>query len=167
MKVCIASIPHTGTWFVRSLFIDQGFEHVGEKDKPRERTVYVKHIIDQPKVDLCFDKAKRMPLVCPLRHPFLVEESWGRRQRPIDELVWCFHRLIEMTHLAYIVPVDSETREDCLRVLSDGVGIPLTTDWGAVNGRESTHSIHWTDCSPSEPIKKIASTYAGFLSRFY
>lgn len=121
MKIILATIPHTGTWFFEKLLKDHGFAvetmHVTRNSMPR-----VKIMVDQG-----------MPVVTTVRSLDKVRESWAVRNRPLDQ--WCEHLECWFELMAYkphIVSVDCQ-KEERLEALGDALGVQFKTKWEPVN----------------------------------
>lgn len=168
-ELVLISIPHTGTSFTAGLFQDCGFRVAGLFERPGGKTLYHGHMVKAGQTERALELASRMPLVVPLRHPYLVEEAWKRRGKSIGELIDCYRTLAERFMLLepYIMPVDSDRREEALRVMNDGLDLRLETDWRVVNGKHQTHALRREHLSPSYPIKRLVEEIQPFLDRWY
>ncbi|MEQ8504600.1 MAG: hypothetical protein RIB80_04690 [Rhodospirillales bacterium] len=133
------------------------------------RVIHSAHMIKETQMRRAEERAQKMPLILPLRHPFVVEEAWQRRGRPIAELLEGFRSYQDRFWpiAAHVMPVDSDRREACLAEMADGLGLPLKTDWTVINGREKTHDLRWTDCTPSDAVKRLADEMTPILERYY
>jgi hypothetical protein len=150
------SIPHTGTYFTIKLFTDAGFTDGSLFHQARSDShVYHGHMIKETQIARAEELALEMPLVIPFRHPYRVAHSWNMRGKPLDEMFRCYEAFVErfLPLKPYLMPVDSDRREEALQRISDGVGVRLTTDWSVVNGMKSTHKLKLEDIPP--PSKKL------------
>lgn len=167
-KVVLISVPHTGTWFTIRLF--KGLNETNLVPSVIEDdTIYHGHMLKGTQVCAALRLAKMMPLVCPLRHPYRVEESWKRRGKDIAEMIECF-RIYQDKFIPldpYIMPVDSPYRGEALLKMSLGLDVPFVTDWPVVNGKKDTHDIPLEDLSPSQTVIELVQDMQPFLSRFY
>ena len=109
-----------------------------------------------------------LPIVCPLRHPYWVEETWKRHGKDIGQLVECFYTLIDRLVRygdAHIFVIDSDDREAKIRGLSEFIGEDFETDWQVVASKQNTHSLRLEDLSPSDEIMRLAEDE--FFQKFY
>lgn len=156
MNVVLISVPHTGTNFTISLFRQHGFRESNLTPTQLEPwTLYHGHMLKGTQVSMARKHAVHMPLVCPLRHPYRVEESWRRQSKDIEHMVECFETMVRefMPLSPYILPVDSPRRDEALRELSEGLELEMTTDWPIVRERVGTHSM--TEFTPSQPVREL------------
>lgn len=170
MNIVLISVPHTGTWFTIRLFTALRMaENNLVPARIEDNTVYHGHMLKGTQIGAALRLAKDMPLVCPLRHPYRCEESWKRRQKDVSEMVECFRLYMEkfVPLNPYIMPVDSPRREQCLRAMAAGLGLPLQTDWPVVNGKADTHELDLPELSPSPSVVSLVEEMRPFLSRFY
>lgn len=169
MNIVLCSVPHTGTWFTIRLFTALRMAENGLTPAVVEdNTVYHGHMLKGTQVHAALRLARDMPLVCPLRHPYRCEESWKRRKKDVSEMIECFRfymdKFVPMT--PYIMPVDSPRREQALRAMAAGLGLPLQTDWPVVNGKQNTHDVDLSELSPSPAVVSLVEEMQ-FLRRFY
>lgn len=115
----IASIQHNGTQFLIKLLKDNDVD-----------VNAIGHLTDS------LDYSNWDNIICPLRHPRDVAESWGKRGKDYgwDE-IW--PRLIGLpAHFFFL-----DDRERALARLSKHLGIDLVTDWTPEN--QSTEPYRW------------------------
>lgn len=172
MRVVIASIPHTGTNFAKRLFRDKGWEDCPFNQEPSTPDAFnVGHIRDDDLFPMGLRLAEHgIPLICPFRHPYRVEESWRRQKRGSSkELVRCFQLLINkcLPHNPYILPVDSPIRERWLDEMAKGLGIPLKTDWEVINTKAGTFDMSLDEFKPSDEIIAFTKEINQFLGTYY
>lgn len=169
MEAVLMSVPHTGTNYTRRFFREKGWDAVALNDRPNPRrpTLYSAHIMKQTQIGPALKLAERMPLVCPMRHPYWVEESWKRRGKDIGLLIRCFHEMAEHFGHAHYFIVDSPDREGELQRLSGHIGVQFKPDWTVVGSKQHTHDLPRDEISPSQDIERLVSDLASFLSRFY
>lgn len=167
-EIVMASIPHTGTNFTLRLFKEMGYLDMTTNDKRQPGCVYHAHTHKPNLVESVLKLVNEMPLVIPLRHPFVVEESWKRRTKPIDEMIRNF-KLLEtfMTYDPYFLPVDSERREDALQAMRDGLNIPFETEWPIRNSACGTGDYRFEDMQPSPEVTALAEDMDWLLDRWY
>lgn len=167
----LLSVPHTGTYLTIRLFAACGLrESTLVPARREENTIYHGHMLKGTQVGMGMKLAQQMPLVCPLRHPYRVEESWKRRGKDVGEMAACFRIYMDkfLPLGPYIVPVDSPMRDEAIRRMSDGLGMELKPDWSVVvNGKCGTDSLSLSELSPSESVRQLVSEMNPFLARFY
>lgn len=67
----------------------------------------------------------------------------------------------------YVIPVDSQFRDQALRAMASGLGLDLKTDWPVINGKQDTHDTALDDLNPSRAVLELTKEMAPFLSRYY
>jgi len=172
LKDCVLiSVPHTGTWRTISILTDAGYHDAGLSEPIRHDFPVIRHghMLKETQIQRAIEWARSMPLILPLRHPYRVAESWKKRSRPMRDFIPCFRTFLDrfMPFDPFIVPVDSEHRDEALAVLSMGLGVDLKTDWAVVNGKKGLHKLRLEDCRPSADVIELAAEMKPFLSRFY
>lgn len=170
MNIVLISVPHTGTWFTIRLFTSLGLKENGlTPSTVEDNTVYHGHMLKGTQVGAALRFAKDMPLVCPLRHPYRVEESWRRRKKDVSDMIECFQLYMEkfVPLNPYVMPVDSPRREEYLRDMANGLGLSLQTDWPVINGKQDTHDVDLSELSPSPAVVGLVEDMRPFLSRYY
>lgn len=173
MRVVIASVSHTGTNFCKRLFRDLGWEDCGFNQEPAEANAFnVGHIRNDDifPLGLRLVEKHKVPLICPFRHPYRVEESWlkqgrGSKEDLISAFRLMFSKCIPLN--PYIMPVDSDKREECLDVMSKGLGLPLKTKWEVVNSKAGTFEKGLKDFDPSPEIVDFTKEINQFLEKYY
>ena len=164
-EVCLISVPHTGTMFVREIFVSNGWADVGlNADGSRfgKPVIYQGHCEKPTQVHMALDLSKRMPLVSPMRHPYRVEESW--RRRPYGGDLARLHRAYYQL-LHYIaartrlwIPVDGMPlcKHIAHKQLNEIAGKEMKVDWNTlVNAEKNTHAVPLHELSPSKEIRDI------------
>lgn len=170
-EVALVSVPHTGTIFTVNLFVAQGFDNLNLNKYPAGRDcIFYDHCIKPTQVRFALDLvSKGLPLVCPLRHPYLTEEAWKLRGKDLSDMVLGFRNLME--HFAplepYWMPVDSEARFDCIERMAEGLGLPLQTDWAPKHVFQQTHGMDRDHLSPSREVRALVEEMEPLLSRLY
>ena len=112
MKVQIASIPHNGTQFLLKMLQDNNIE-----------VDCIGHLTDN------LDYSDWTNIIVPMRKPYDVAISWGRRRKDYgwDEM---YQRLLETpAHFFFL-------EDRSLDKLSIHLGMELITDWKPVNHSE-------------------------------
>jgi hypothetical protein len=109
------------------------------------------------------------PLICPLRHPYLVEESWKRRGKEIAPMIEAFRLLYTycIPRNPLIMAVDSVAREGCLKLLSAALDVELTTDWSPERSISGTYDLSFRDMNASDEVLELADEMAPLLSQYY
>lgn len=136
----IISIPRTGTHLLHHL-LKMDYKHIGEGAIPHD------------------------DMVIPLRHPYIVAESWKRRG-PYD-LQDLYNRLeILITEFDSFNPqyvaIDTPQRYQQLRAIKK-----IRTDWPIINSLAGTWRLKRQKITPEPLMKEIVEKYADFWGRFY
>jgi len=133
------------------------------EEPTQESAIYVGHLTINS-----IDAIKRLdyPIIIPLRHPYLVQESWVRRGKPLSELIENFKLLInELDPLNPLyLPIDVENRQDYLDEINKKLDLDLRTNWSIVNSKKHTYNISYKDIDPAPSIRRFVE---GNLNRFY
>jgi len=166
MSFAIPSIQHTGTKFVARMFKEYQWKSLNEEW--HEPSIFVGHISNGmlPHVK---SKLEQYQAVIPLRHPFLVAESWKRRGKPLPELVNNFRLLVnevdkfEPCYLA----IDSDDREEQLKFINLRLNLDLKTDWSVVNSVSGTYDLNRLYVKPEKIILELVDEIGDFLNQFY
>jgi hypothetical protein len=170
VNVVLISVPHTGTWFTIRLLTAAGLRETHlNPAKIEDGHVYHGHMLKGTQTHAAMRLATQMPLVCPLRHPFRVEESWRRKGKDIGYMIECF-RIYQDKFLPLdplVMPVDSPKKNHALSELSAGLGLDLATDWSVVNGKSGTDGLDLTEFDPSPGVVDLVSEMHPFLARYY
>lgn len=117
--ILVPSVPHTGTHFMRDLF----------KGK---QEIHLDHILPST-MDawrVLFEQGNAA--VVPMRHPFLVAESWKRRNKDPLHLPELWHLLVEVIDPydpQYLCLDKPETRNAQLKAINERLDLNLTTSW--------------------------------------
>ena len=151
--IVIVSVRHTGTRFVREHLIDCEYmnRHLGEKSLTQ--------------IDSLIDNN----LIIPLRRLDRVIVSWERRGMELDWLGRLFHELIEKYdhQNPYYLPIDSESRDDYLKALNEGMGTDFQTDWPVVGSDKNSSQSSYKDIINKEYANILINEFDQFFSRFY
>ena len=170
MNIVIPTVPHTGTIFITKLFIEKDFTQIALLETPyQDKTLFVGHIVKDGLTNRALELMKEYPAVIPLRHPYLVAESWKRRGKPVTDLVTAYKKLPELFDCLnpYYVPMDTEDRDDYLVQIEKGLGISLSHDWPIINSYQHTSDLNRDEIEPNELIIDLVSEIKPFLDRFY
>ena len=173
MRVVIASVSHTGTNFCKRLFRDMGWEDCGFNQEPSQDNAFnVGHIRDDDIFWLGLRLAAdhKIPLICPFRHPYRVEESWLKQGRGstrdlINAFRLMFSKCIPLN--PYIMAVDSPVREECLEKMAKGLKLPLKSDWEVIKSKASTFDKDLSEFNPSPEIVAFTKEINQFLGQYY
>ena len=169
MKILIPTVPHSGTHLIHDMFVQAGFESAPIQNRHTGNTVTTTHIDRDERLSRVLSMMNEYQAVTPIRHPYLVEESWRRREQPLDRLYATYRRLPALHEAgALIVPVDSPERDKYIKRINKSLGINLKPDWKTVvNGYHNTHNMTYKDVKPSDEIKKLTQELSFFLSNYY
>ena len=171
MEIVLISVMHTGTHVLKRIFDDAGFTGVGIGHSPPDWCVDAYrhgHVLTMNCSMLAIRLGETMPVVCPLRHPYRVEESWKRRGKEIGPMIAQFRELAgKFAPMAHVVPVDGPERDHWLDQLSGVLGRDLKTDWPIVRSISGTHDLALGDCNPSAPVEALVGEIGEFLAEFY
>ena len=170
MNIVIPTVPHTGTIFVTKLFISKGYEQIALKETPtQDKTLFVGHILNCGLTHRALNLMKKYPAIIPLRHPYLVAESWKRRGKSVTDLVTAYKKIPRLFDplQPYYLPLDVEDREDYLVNIEKGLNLNLSHDWPVVNSKEHTSELNWKEIEPEESIVELVNEIRPFLDRFY
>lgn len=166
MRILVPTIQHTGTRFTEDLFIKKGFHSKSFIEAPEGRTLHIGHI-SKGQREAILSLIKDLVTVIPLRHPYLVSESWKRRGKDLNELVDNYKILTELDYYnPFYLPIDTPNKNYYLNKISDFLNINLITEWEVKNSIHSTYSLHWTDIKPDPIIEKLVEE-TRLLDRFY
>lgn len=171
MNVCIMSVPHTGTTFTEELLRKNLRLHPTDCQDRGENLIHREHTYNEDKIRLAIQllNEQPMPLICPMRHPFVTEEAWKRRKYEVDRMVLAYRNLVKhfFPMKPLIMAVDSPKREECLEKLSEALKFDLKTDWKPERVVGKTHDLSWKDMTPSDEVKRLADEMGDFLGEYY
>lgn len=167
--VLILSVPHTGTTFTEKLFLDNGFHDAPLNQRSDGKSVHRGHIHSQSGLVQGLILARDLPLIVPLRHPYLTEESWRRRGKENHDMITGFRNLMERLYPLnpFWMPVDSPKRVECLEFMGKCMEIDFQTDWDPQRSIGATYDYTWEDMDPSPEVIDLAESMAPLLERFY
>ena len=166
MKYTIPTIQHTGTKFLAKLFGDIHWASFIEDIGDREDVLYLGHLTANSIGNI---KRLNNPILIPLRHPYLVAESWKRRGKPLTELSENFRLLVdELDPLNPLyLPIDVDNKQDYLDKINVELGLSLSTQWGIENSKKMTYNLSYRDLSPDKIMMDLVTDIEGFIKRFY
>lgn len=137
--ICLASVVHSGTRFMQQSVL-RDFHFLDSGGVSRHACHH--HIAPDQLGRIQGWAAKGYVLVVPLRHPVSIFESWSRRGEDLSALDEQFGIL--ENHVAplgpYYVAIDHAERDRQLEVLSDRIGVELSTDWAPVGHEVGSRS---------------------------
>lgn len=169
--VLILSVPHTGTTFTEKLFKDIGYHDAPLNQHSDGRSIHRGHIHGDSQLimGLALRRDRKLPLIVPLRHPFLTEESWKRRGKENINMIHGFRNLMDRLYPLdpYWMPVDSEKRAQCLEIINEGLDLELCTQWHPERSIGATFDMTWRDCEPSPEVMDLAESMKPLLEKFY
>lgn len=129
--IIVASIPHTGTFFVADHLLGHlnrvpiGCDH--------ENTVQVVHF-NEPAIEQAWALIDRYPTIVPKREFSAVQESWRRRGLDLDELETLWRSVFPLRYPnMLLLQIDGPDRERQLQNIEQRIGHPLSTSWPVVN----------------------------------
>lgn len=132
MTVLVASIPHTGTFFV----VDGLFHMYNRKSikaESSEDTCHVCHF-NEPGAELIPEMMDKFLTIIPKRNYEAVVDSWNRRGLPLKELEDLWPKVFSISHPNVIVlDIDSPDRDEVLSKISQRINIKLETTWNRIN----------------------------------
>ena len=156
--------------FVVNLLTPLGYRQTGLKDpQTREKAVRNGHIVTDSQFRLVVEYMKGGdPAIVPLRHPYLVAESWKRRGKPLEDMKTAYRRLPILGALgAYFLPMDVDGRDSYLEAIKTGLGLPVSTKWPVINSYHATSGLRHTDITPDRDMLAFYSEMGEFLKQFY
>ena len=169
--VLILSVPHTGTTFTEKLFMSIGYHDAPLNQRGDGKSIHRSHIDNDSHLiqGLLLRKDENLPLIVPLRHPFLTEESWRRRGKENEGMIHGFRNLMDRLYPLdpYWMPVDSEKRVQCLEILNQGLDLEIFTQWAPERSIGKTYDMTWRDCDPSSEVMELAQDMKPLLEIFY
>lgn len=131
MVVIVASIPHTGTFFVA----DHLFGHLRRAPIGSEidDTVQVVHF-NEPAFETAGPLIDQFPTIVPMREKEAVRQSWMRRGMDCVELETLWNEVFPLRHPnMMLLQIDGPNRDEQLAAISERVGVSLSTTWPIVN----------------------------------
>lgn len=159
MNICLISVPRTGTTFTEQLLKAHGWKEAALNQKSTGNTLHIGHITKESQVNM----AKRLIVkgcipIIPLRHPFVVEQSWLARGKDVSVMIQGFRNLSLFPQALYL-PIDSMFREWYLARIRRTLGVPLDTEWEPVpskggDGLKTAH-LRPEDTNPSEEVRYL------------
>ena len=133
MKILIPTVPHSGTHLIHDMFVQAGFESSPIQNKHVGNTVTTTHIDRDERLNRVLSMMNEYQAVTPIRHPYLVEESWRRREQPLEPLYATLRRLPKLYEAgALITPIDSPQRDKYIDWVNKTLNINLKPDWETV-----------------------------------
>lgn len=148
MVVCIPTIMHTGTHFVKEhLFKDyKPLSIVNDYDGEGDAK-YCFHVVSGATMGYGLPRAYTNPVVVPLRHPYRVKQAFEKRYNGEDFDLMHDQWYNMITHISKFNPYylhldDEERREKDLQNLNKGLGLNLQTDWSLQGSKSGTNLIN-------------------------
>jgi hypothetical protein len=165
MRYTIPTIQHTGTKLLANMF--EGFKRISFiEESEADNVLYLGHLTVNS-----IDNIKKLknPIILPMRHPYLVAESWKRREKPLSDLVINFRLLInDIDKLdAMYLPIDVENKQDYLDEINEKLGLSLYSDWNVVNSKKQTYNLSYKELTPDPEMEDLVSDNKEFFERFY
>lgn len=173
-RVIIGSVPHTGTNLMKEILKYAGYRTMSPSDHVAscKKIAHVAHVLKETQISQILSLGRDWPVVCPLRHPYRVAESWRRMSWPWteDEMVEAFRVLVNRIIVplgASVVPVDSPFRDGYLRALGERIGEDLKSDWPIVAPKANTHGLSMDELSPTPKTEALVREIGEFLGEYY
>lgn len=137
MRVVVPTIQHTGSFFITKHLLAFMQERHLSDDNPG---LYFSHTMphNMPRFVTLLSENKGLT---PLRHPREIVTSWERRGKDLQDLFTQTRNLISVAHMCYVLPIDSDDRDERLAGLIDWLGFPLSTDWRVIHSVDLPHEL--------------------------
>ena len=154
---------------MHDMFTQAGFESSPIQYKHTDMQVTTTHIDTPERFNRVLGLMNEYQTVVPIRHPYLVEESWRRREQPLERMYAAYRRLPRLYEAgAILIPVDSPDRDRFVEKINKSLNVNLVPDWNTVvNGFHNTHALTYKDVKPSDEAKELAKDLNNFLANFY
>jgi len=167
MNIAIPTIQHTGTHLIAKKFGYRYHWAAMNEDTNRE-AIHVGHI-SNGQLPFIKSRLSEIPAIVPLRHPYLVAESWKRRDMPLDRLRHHWHLLVQEIDPfhPYYIAIDTPQRDSQLERVNKELNLSLPLNWPVRNSKKGTHTLKPEDCTPDPLIELLTFEIRDFLSRFY
>lgn len=165
-RYAVISIQHTGTHFLADMFVPQ-YHWASLVERDERPTIHVGHISPGqfPHILKLLDE---IPVLIPVRHPYVVAESWKRKNKPIGELVIAYKLLNQIKDKTpYYLAVDSLEREQQLAEINCKLQLNLQTDWEPRNVKTNTYYLRPDELEPDPLILQVMDEMSEFFSLFY
>lgn len=161
-EICLISVPHNGTMFVREIFLTNGWTDTTLNGRVNGPTLFQGHCEKLTQTLAAIELSHRMPVIMPLRHPYRVEESWRRRGEDTNRMLYAYAHMLDYLGPCVTVwlPIDADNqvRQRAREQLNDAAGKRLSIVWDRpVNSVHDTHSVDVTTLDPSDEIIEICS----------
>lgn len=134
------SIPNSGTRSLSQMFIRSGFEykriHEETGDAPHFLFEHITHLVY---ARLAYYMSQQVPVVMPIRHPYLVYNSQRTARRDIDAMLHSWKWMLNILwHNVILIPIDiPEIRNQFMLELQPILGCKIPGDlmnkWPTIN----------------------------------
>lgn len=138
-SILVASIPHTGTFFVLDSILKDYKWQMFEVE-PIPGCKMHRHLFQLGDEDLLSTRVKQCFTIVPLREYAKVEETWQRNGMNIEVLKQSWDKLYTLKDVHFL-KIDSPDRDTELKRLSQVLGHSLTTDWAISNSMNFTLNV--------------------------
>jgi len=163
------TIQHSGTLFTRALI---PFDPLPLTDKPKEGDwIYWGHMHrDVAGRDNWKELARQFPTIVPLRHPYLISESWNRRSVDNEKEPWRLREEWDFLineidkYDPYYLPIDSNNRQEYLDKINNDLNLNIRTRWTPVHSKKNTHGLSINEV---EIDQELINHIKPFIGRFY
>lgn len=156
--VLILGVPHTGNHFMLALIPEATHRHPGPHG----------HHGDWPELLEHADA-----VICPMRHPLLVAQSWRKRGKSLEdrelESYWRMQVDVVDKHKPYYICLDKpDLRDDQVRLINDVLGLDLDPgDWPVLRDRRIYQARSLTYLERSEVLLDHYAAAESFFDRWY
>jgi hypothetical protein len=176
--IAIPSIQHTGTHFVRTHHLGK-YERL-EISEPVPRCwwrgdyVYQAHLMDGH-MEYWPEILLKVPAIVPLRHPYLVFETWKRESakgvpgREPEILVRYWETLINEIdrYNPFYLPIDSPNREEYVGRINKVLRLDLSMRFPVIHSKQGTGELTPNDVEVNSITNELVDRHKTFFERFY
>ena len=161
----VASVQHTGTHLIAKMF---DLKWAAIKEETQGNRLHLGHI-STGQLPHIMRVGLTMPVIVPIRHPYLVEESWRRRNKQLPEMYYNYQQLIDKvdTLSPFYISIDTDKRDDQLKALNDSLNLNLLNDWSVKNSFHATSGLDVKELKPSKEVEAFFKDNQEFFAKFY
>jgi len=171
-RIVVPTLCRSGTKLVVKLLHDVGFDETELSDIHNpisDKCTFVGHIMETTSLAVQ-GMRKGYPAIIPLRHPYIMEESYRRRGRiKTPALIWAIRNMIRVFKPLdpYWLPIDSPRRDSFLSVIERELDIELSHEWPLINSSGKTPFLAWDGLKPSKGIVELMEEEPNFWYSLY
>jgi hypothetical protein len=163
-----ASIPHSGTKFMRNQIIPNDLPHIPDLSRISGgivRGCLFYHLERDDYQEIC-SWLEHYPVLIPLRHPTSVALSWKRRGKETSILLKYWMRIIKMADEpnAVFLPIDSKDRNKWLQKLNKKTGLKAKTKWPVIGSL--AHRTIELSSNEERDISELIRNNKDFFAQF-